>query len=109
MNNCPKCKSKRLTKNGFRGGRQRYKCKDCGFNPSLKERGYAKKFRRRVIQAYLEGIGIRALSRLFKIGVATVIRWIKEAADKLPVPSVPKKVTVMEIDELSHWINKKNR
>ncbi len=30
--NCPKCNSSSHKKNGIVGGRQRYKCHDCGYN-----------------------------------------------------------------------------
>lgn len=32
MKECPKCKSTNLQTNGFRAGKQRYKCKDCKAN-----------------------------------------------------------------------------
>lgn len=107
MKECPKCKSKKLVKNGFQSGKQRYKCKDCGFNPSVEEVGYPKAFRAKVIRAYLEGVGIRALSRIFEIGIATVIDWIKQAAKELPAPEKPKSIQVMELDEMHHWIGEK--
>ena len=107
MKECPKCKSKRLIKNGFQGGKQRYKCKDCGFNPTVEEVGYPAEFRAKVIKGYLDGIGIRALSRLFEIGVATVINWIKQAAEKLPEPEPAESIEIMELDEMHHWIGLK--
>ncbi len=30
--NCPRCNSSNYKKNGIVGGRQRYKCYDCGYN-----------------------------------------------------------------------------
>jgi len=107
MKNCPKCKSTRLIKNGFQSGIQRYKCKDCGCNPSVQYVGHPEEFRMEVIRLYLDGMGVRALSRHFKIGVATVIRWVKKIAAALPEPEKPKSISVMQIDEMYHWIGEK--
>lgn len=109
MKNCPKCNSGKLVKNGFNQGRQRYKCRQCGHNPSVEERGYPKNFRLHVVRTYLEGVGIRALSRIFNIGLATVSRWIQEIADQVGEIEKPKSVEVMEIDELHHWIGSKKQ
>ena len=107
MKECPKCKSKKLVKNGFNNGKQRCKCKECNFNPSVEQVGYSEEFKARVIRAYLEGVGMRALSRIFEIGIATVIDWVRKASRNLPKPEKAKSVQVMELDEMHHWIGEK--
>ena len=57
--------------------------------------GHPEEFRMDVIRLYLEGMGVRALSRHFKIGVATVIRWVKKIAAALPEPEKPKSISVL--------------
>lgn len=107
MKNCRKCKSEKLVKNGLLKGRQRYKCKDCGFNQSVEYVGYPEEFKIKVIQAYLEGLGIRALSRIFKIGIATVINWIKKFAKELPEIEKAESVQIVEMDEMYNWVKEK--
>ncbi|MDX1921482.1 MAG: helix-turn-helix domain-containing protein [Candidatus Caenarcaniphilales bacterium] len=109
MKDCPKCTSKRMVKNGFTRGLQRYLCKDCGFNPTVENIGYPPEIRAKALQMYLEGVSIRAISRIMKLGIATIISWIKKASQELPVQEQPKKVTLMEMDELHHWIGEKKR
>lgn len=109
MKNCPKCKSERLVKNGFQRGKQRYKCKECGFNPTVEEVGYPEEFRAKILAIYLEGVGIRAISRIFKISVGSVINWIREAGENLGKPKQAKSVEIMELDEMHHWVGSKKR
>ncbi len=52
--NCPKCNSSSHNKNGIVGGRQRYKCHDCGYN-------YA-----------LEGLGFRSIGRVLGVSHVSV-------------------------------------
>ncbi len=109
MKNCRKCKSEKLVKNGFLKGRQRYKCKECGFNQSVEYVGYPEKFKVKVMQAYLEGVGIRALSRIFEIGVATVISWIKKFAKELPEIETAESVQIVEMEEMYNWVKEKKQ
>jgi len=107
MKQCPECKSERFVKNGSPRGEQRYLCKDCKYNFTKKQKGHPLELKAKVIEVYLEGVGIRALGRIFRIGAATVLRWIREYAHQLPEPEKPAAVTVMEIDEMHHWIKEK--
>ncbi len=70
--NCPKCNSSSHKKNGIVGGRQRYKCSDCGYNYTveLKSTAFSTSVKRQALQLYLEGLGFRSIGRV--LGVSHV-------------------------------------
>jgi insertion element IS1 protein InsB len=82
---CPKCKSSQSKKNGFRRGKQSYKCKNCGSqyvaNPS--SRAYSPQIKQTCIEMYLNGMGIRGISRVTKISHTTILNWIQDAGEAL--------------------------
>ena len=47
------------------------------------------------------------LGRLFGVSRSLVYRWIREAADQLPEPTVPGSIQEMEFDEMWHFIGSK--
>ncbi len=63
--NCPKCNSSNHKNNGIVGGRQRYKCHDCGYNYTveLKSTAFSASVKRQALQLYLEGLGFRSIGR----------------------------------------------
>ena len=67
MLDCANCKSERKTKDGIVRGRQRYKCKDCGFRYTIEDRSVAKNLlKRSALELYLEGLGFRSIGRIFR-------------------------------------------
>lgn len=60
---CPQCKSTQNKKNGFRRGKQSYKCKSCGYqyveNPI--SRKYSPEVKKLCLKMYLNGMGFRAI------------------------------------------------
>ncbi len=56
---CPKCRSSKFVKNGIAGGRQRYKCKNCGYNYTVKRKSDVKpkEIRRLALVMYFGGLG----------------------------------------------------
>ena len=84
--NCIHCNSdnvvkcgKFITSNGI--VRQRYLCKNCNkkfvVNP-IKPK-YSEEFKDKIVKAVVkEGMGIRQSSRVFKVSVPTIIKWVKE-------------------------------
>ena len=60
-------------------------------------------------QLYLEGIGMRAIGRVFGIHHKTVSRWLVQAAQSLLAsPPQTEACSFVEIDELCTFIAKKN-
>ena len=102
---CPKCKGEEKTKNGFKSGVQRYKCKSCGCNYTKSTpRGYPIEVKREALRYYLEGIGFRRIERLLGISHTAVIYWVKKAGEKIKEIAFEErkaeKVDILELDEM---------
>ena len=82
---CPKCKSPQSKKNGFRRAKQSYRCKNCGtqYVAHPGSRAYSPQIKQTCIEMYLNGMGIRGISRVTKISHPTILNWIKEAGESL--------------------------
>ena len=111
MPTCKKCNSKKAVKNGVVGGRQRYRCKECGCNfregdGRTNEKIAAKKALCVLLYAMAKG-SYRMMGRLLNIDHTLVYRWIREFGENLPEPEVPGKITQMEFDEMWHFIQSK--
>ena len=106
---CPWCQSLTYVKNGFTAGRQRYRCRGCGKNFSVFEKGKSleSKFLVRAFQLYLEGVGLRAIERILGIGHVTVMNWIRKYGLHRPKDIPSAKATKIELDELFHFIQEK--
>ena len=50
---CTKCACKMKIKNGINRGKQRYKCKNCGFNYTGSSQGYPEAIKQKAIKYYL--------------------------------------------------------
>ena len=84
---CPKCNSTSYTKSGIVQGRQRYKCKRCGYNFTVQKMGkriddyYVVK----ALQLYVEGISYREIERILGISHVSVMNWVKSYRIKRPI------------------------
>ena len=114
--NCPKCSSRSHRKNGFKDNRQRYLCKKCGYNYStLYGKGKSKKIKAKAIQLYLEGMGFRAIGRTLNVSNVAVLKWTRIATETIraqlqqEMPQQKHKIAVMELDEMWHYVAKKNK
>jgi len=107
---CPYCKGSEFAKDGLVKGKQRYLCKNCGKRITVfKKKGKPQFLKRRAIQLYLEGLSLRAIGRFLNVSAVSVMTWVKKFADELPEPVIPEKVSVVEIDEMWHWLEQKKR
>lgn len=111
---CPKCRSESYRKNGFINEKQRYTCKGCGcqFTQSHKRGAPASK-KALAYVLYLEGLGLRSIGRILKVSNVAVLKWIKALAEiwgeKTVQQKAPRHCKVIEIDEMWHYIQKKNK
>ena len=117
MDKCKGCGSSELVKSGkTRHGKQRYRCKNCMCNYSEGDgrvkHGIEKRLR--VIKMYLEGIGIRSIERLEGVSNPLIIYWIRHFSslirkelNRIPIPSTPDKIEILEIDELFTYYKKR--
>ncbi len=109
--NCPRCNSSSHKKNGIVGGRQRYKCSDCGYNYTveLKSTAFSASAKRQALQLYLEGLGFRSIGRVLGVSHVSVQRWIKKFGPELEALKSENEISIVEMDEMQLTsVTKKN-
>ena len=83
---CPKCACADAVKNGKMNGKQRYKCKSCGYFFTVNKLGkriddyYVNK----ALQLYLEGLTYREIERILGISHVSIMNWVKKYNIKRP-------------------------
>lgn len=110
---CPKCSSKSYIKSGKVKGKQRYKCKSCGYHFTVGKLG--KRIENRLVieglRLYLEGLGFRSIERILGVSHVTVMNWVKRYGKDIEklVHLEPEKQEekIVEIDELCTYVKKK--
>ena len=107
MLDCPKCSHDISIKSGFAKGRQRWKCKGCGYHYTVSYRGASKEQKRQTLELYLEGLGFRSIGRLLKFSHVAVYNWIREFGEKLEEIKSPEAIKIVEIDEMHTYISNK--
>jgi transposase len=100
-----------MVRNGFVRGKQRFRCKDCGFNfvegdARTNEKIAAKKAMCVILYSLGKG-SFNMLAHIFDTWPSLVYRWIMEAGAKLPENSVSGEIKQMEFDEMWHFIHSK--
>ena len=110
---CPKCSSSKISKNGYRRGKQCFRCRECGrqFVLNPKQQPYPPEAKQLCLKMYLNGMGLRGIQRVTEIHHTTIMNSIKDAGLKLPdAPKESEIPEITEIDELQTFIgNKKNK
>lgn len=83
---CPKCSGEEVSKSGIICGRQRYKCKNCGYHFSVNKLGKSidKYYVIKALQLYLEGISLREIERILGVSHVSVLNWVKQYGIKAP-------------------------
>ncbi len=106
---CTRCESLNKIKAGFVGGRQRYKCKDCGYFFSVEKKSDVKtpEQKRLALQMYLEGLGFRAIGRILNISYGTVYRWVKKWGESVEFPRNEEPIKIVELDEIHSYVQSK--
>ena len=106
---CKKCASTENVKNGFIRGHQRYKCKECScIYTQTKPRGKPASMKALAVLLYTVGnASFGMISRMLGVSNVAVMKWIKKEAESLPEPSVSKDSTLLQVDEMWHFVNGK--
>ena len=117
MENCKNCGSSKLVKNGKNKlGAQRYKCKECRgtFIAGDARLKHGLEKRLKVINMYLEGVGIRSIERLEGVSDPLIIYWMRHFAELIrkeirrrSLPDKPRDIAIVEIDELFTYYKKR--
>ncbi len=111
MVHCKSCGSKVVVKNGSVRGKQRYRCKDCGFNfvdgdKRIKQSTSVKKALA-VILYSLGKASFNMLGKIFGHSPSVVYRWITKEMDKTKEPILSGDIKEIAFDEMWHFINSK--
>lgn len=105
---CPKCHGEGCVKDGIVNGRQRHRCKGCGYRHTVAERGAGAAVRRQALQLYLEGMGFRAIGRFLEVSHVAVYYWVKAFGKAVEsVRNTDGEVKVVEMDELHSYVGHK--
>ena len=107
LEKCPNCFEKNAVKNGFTYQKQRFLCKNCGYNFIIQRKKYSEKIKKKAIILYLEGLGINAIGRLLGISQQIVSYWIKKygkMVQKLKENEEKVEYDIVEIDELCSFL-----
>ena len=115
MITCKKCLSPNCRKNGKARQKQRYLCKECGYNfvtgDERKEKGISLQTREIAVELYLLGLGLRAIGRFLNVSNVSVLTWVraagKKAEDVATNTDETLEVEIMELDEMWHYCKKK--
>ena len=113
MYECKRCGSLNYRKNGKVGEKQRYYCKDCRYNftegDKRTNRGKSLEIKQIAIQLYLLGLGFRAIGRFLEVSNVAVLNWVREAGARRKLDTLPSEISVMELDEMWHYCQKKEK
>jgi transposase len=113
MATCKKCGSEQAVKNGIVGGRQRYRCRECGCNfregdNRTNEKVAAKKVPCVLLYGMAKG-SFRMIGRILGTDHTRVYRWIRKFGQSLPAPQVQGEIKEMEFDEMWHFVGSKKQ
>ncbi len=112
---CKKCSESKVVKAGFVRGKQRYKCNNCRFFFTETDlRSYPIETKVSAIRLYLEGLGFRAIERLIGVSNVAVMYWVRNLAEEINnfkqgMTNRQGIITVMEMDEMWHYVGKKKK
>ena len=106
---CPKCGKEDVKKNGIVAGKQRFKCRECGYSFTVDQRGKPNELKRLAVHMYLEGLSLRSIAKALKVSNVAVLKWFKEAGINRQVLSEPQdsvETTTIKLHEMWHFISK---
>ena len=110
---CPHCGCQHVRKNGWRRGQQNHICVGCGrqFIKTHKPRGYSDDTRKLCLKMYVNGMGLRQISRVTDISHTTVMNWVRQVGENLSQAQAQEPEIIPEVgelDELETFVGKKN-
>ena len=111
MARCKNCQGAETVKNGCVRNKQRFHCKDCGYNFVVgDDRMKAETAVKRALAVILYALGKASygfIAKLFGVTPPAVQKWLQREADRLDEPEIPGTIREMEFDEMWHFIGSK--
>ena len=111
MSECKNCKSENTVKSGKVRGKQRFKCKECGYNFVIGDGRTNEKIaalKALCVLFYSLGKGsYNMLGKLLGRNRSLIFRWIREAGLNTEEPAINEEITQIEFDEMWHFIQSK--
>ena len=109
---CKHCGCTKITKNGKVRNKQRFKCKACGCNFVLGDEREKVTPQAKALSVLLYGTGKSSygfIAKLFNVSRPAVLKWIRNVASHLPEPTIDEGIKEVGLDEMWHFITKKNK
>ena len=111
MCECKNCKSDKVVKSGKVRNKQRYKCKECGYNFVIGDgRTNEKIAALKALCVLFYSLGKGSYSMLGKIlgrNRSLIYRWIREAGLLTDEPTINGEISQIEFDEMWHFVQSK--
>ena len=108
MDNCPRCGSDNTVWNGSVRGVKKRKCKDCNFQYTrLEKTGKPLSIKLFAVALYLHGVSMNAIANWVGVSTPAVLKWIRSHAKDHYEKPIPGKATIIELDEMWHYLEKK--
>ena len=83
---CPNCAHTEAVRNGIINKRQRFRCRQCGYNFTVVKAGKAigSYYVVKALQLHIEGVSFREIERLLGVSHVSVMNWVKKYQIKVP-------------------------
>ena len=108
---CKNCSENKIIKNGNARGKQRFKCKICGYNFVQGDRRVKHETSiKRAFAVILYALGKASygfIAKLFGVTRGAVFRWLKKEAALIEKPKISAQIRNIEFDEMWHFIQSK--
>ena len=105
---CPKCTHQHVVKAGKIGGKQRWRCRGCGYQwTRTTPRGRPLWQKSLAVFLYCHGVSMNALGKMFGVRTSSVLKWIRRYATAHAVKPEPVgNAIIVELDEMWHYLKK---
>ena len=106
---CPACGGAALVRSGHACGRQRWRCKGCGRQfTRTTPRGKPAAMKHEAVGFYCAGLSLNAIGKRLGVSAPSVMRRVRDhAREHCPKPEPAGRATVVELDEVWHFVEKK--
>mgnify|MGYP000854152258 CR=1 FL=1 len=109
---CKNCGSTHYMKNDKVREKQRYKCKECGYNFVIGDEREKVGHEGKALAILLYSTGKASygfIAKLFNVSRTAVLKWIRNIGGKIPETKIYGEIKEIQIDEMWHFILKKTK